>query len=97
MYFATRQVYDGVPGHLVRAMVMNGAEVEGSESSGNSHIDGGEHYNDGEEGNKNANDHEIEAAAGSLAAGMGKGVVGESRLGGLGNFAVSYIYGYYGR
>lgn len=78
-------------------MVMDGVEVKGSESSGNSHVDDGERYDDGEERHKNGNDHEIEAAAGSLAAGMGKGVVGESRLGGFGDLAVSYVYEYYGK
>lgn len=78
-------------------MVMDGVEVKWSESSGNSHIDDGERYNDGEERHKNRNDHEIEAAAGSLAAGIGKGAVGESRRGGFGDLAVSYVYEYYGR
>lgn len=77
-------------------MVMDGVEVEGGESSGNSDIDDGESYNNGEERDENGNDHEIEAAAGSLAACVGKGVVGESRLGGFGDLAVSHVYEYYG-
>lgn len=68
---------------------MDGLEVEGPEMPGNSPIDNGDCYSDGDVRHEDADDHEIEAAAGSLAAGVGEGVVGEGRRGGYGDLAVS--------
>lgn len=75
---------------------MDGVEVEGLEMSGNQPIDNGHPYSDGNVRHEDADDHEIEAAAGSLAAGLGEWVVEEGGRGGFGDFAVSYVYEYCG-
>lgn len=89
MDFVACNVYDGVPGYLARRMVMDGVKVEGLESSGNSEVDNGDGHRNGDVRHEDGDHHEVEAAAGSLAAGVGEGVVGESRRGGFGDLAVS--------
>lgn len=89
MDFVACNVYDGVPGYLARRMVMDGVEVKGLESPGNSEVDNGNGHGNGDVRHEDGDDHEIEAAAGSLAAGVGEGVVGEGRRGGDGDLAVS--------
>lgn len=76
-------------------MVMDGVEVVGLETSRSVHIDNGERQNDGEVRHEDGDDHEIEAATGSLAAGLGEGAVGESGRGGFGDLTVSYVHEYY--
>lgn len=59
---------------------MNGFEVERLQWPSIDNVDGCQCEDDREEGYENGDDHEIEAAAGSLVAAMSKGVAGESRL-----------------
>lgn len=95
-YLATRQVHDGIPGDCLLFVAMDGVKVEGLKGAGVDEVEGGAGEDNGEEGYEDGDDHEIEAAAGSLVAGVSKAVVGEGRLGGFGNLAEAYVYEDYG-
>lgn len=59
---------------------MDGFEVERLQWQRIDNVDGCQSEDDWKEGYKDGDDHEIEAAAGSLVADVSKGVAGEGRL-----------------
>lgn len=86
------QVDDGVPGDLAGPVVVDGVVVVRPQGAGGDNIDDGQGEGDGEEGGEDGDDHEVEAAAGALAAGLGEAVVGEGGLGCFCDLAEADVY-----
>lgn len=73
-------------------MVVDGVEVKGLQGVDEDDVEDGQGEDDGQEGGEDGDDHEVEAAAGALAAGLGEAVAGEGGLGCFCDLAEADIY-----